>query len=322
MKQTLTLLGALLLLGVGYGVFVYDRDGSSLRQEDIAFAIEDTASIERIQLTRLEKGKPVINIDLKREADGSWLINDQYPVIQPKMDQMLKVLHLVHLKEVLVGEGIQSAEKILRTLHTRVEVYDQQGIVKTYLIGTETKDATGTLVKLADAQAPYIVEMPGLQGYINASFPLEADLYRENLLFPARLSNLQRISVTYPQESDASFTLERSGDNWLLAGTEQAPNDQALQAYLGLFQGKIYAETFATEDFPGKKEALSEQTPDVFLNLSYLDGQERNVVLFARTENLNNYFGWVEGEPELLTIQRFVIDKFLRSKADFLPLSL
>jgi hypothetical protein len=310
----------LIALALLYFVLFYDRDQSSLRPAEIDFAIEDTARIQAIRLTRLVKGSPTAEVSLQRQADQSWQLNGKYPALQLKVNQLMKVLHLMQLKEVLQGEGIESANKILRTLHTRVEVSDQSGIFKTYLVGTETKDGTGTLMKLASAELPYIVEMPGLQGYLNASFPVDTAIWRENLLFPAQLERISSISISYPEFAQ-SLTLSRSSQqgSWQLLGSERPLDSLRLNAYLSLFQGKIYAETFASEFYPRKKAQLETEAPDILFEVGYFSGETRRIPLFTREDNLNNYFGWVEGKTDLLTIQRFVIDRFLRKRSDFLP---
>lgn len=317
MRNTLYMIGLLGVLATIFFVFLYDRDQTSLQQEEIAFAIEDTSAIQQIVLNRMIKGQSRFRIQLDRMPNGTWQLNERYPALEPKVQQLLKVLHLIQVKEVLAGEGISTAKDILRAVHTQVEVFDQEGkTIKSFLLGTETKEATGTLLQLSDAETPYIVEMPGLQGYINASFPVDEMLWRANLLFHADLPQIQQIAVSYP-DANQSFVLERSSpeSEWGILGLEQKPDSNRLATYLGHFQGNIYAETFATADYPGKLAQLQTQEPDIQMAISYFSGDSRHISLFERAENPNNYFGWLEGQEELLTIQHFVFDKFLQDRS-------
>lgn len=317
MRNNLFLIGLLAVLAVIFFVFIYDRDQSSLSLEETAFAVEDTASIHQIVLTRKVQGNPAFRIQLDRQSDGNWLLNERYTALLPKVQKLLNVLHLIQVKEVLVGEGLETADMILGTMHTLVEVSDQQGnLIKQFLLGTETKDARGTLVKLADAQTPYIVEMPGHQGYINAFFSVEELQWRENLLFQANIEQIQQIAITYA-DARQSFTLSRRSpeSGWQILGVEQALDSVRLAEYLSHFKGKMYAESFASGHYPGKRAELRNHDPSVELVIGYFSGERRNIKLFEREENLNNFFGWVDDGPELLTVQHFVIDKFLQSRS-------
>ncbi|MEO1588697.1 MAG: hypothetical protein AAFS00_15515, partial [Bacteroidota bacterium] len=54
------------------------------------------------------------------------------------------------------------------------------------------------------------------------------------------------------------------------------------------------------------------------IHVRYKDGTSRDIYMYVREENPNNFFAWIEGEPELITVQHFVIDKFLKKKSDLL----
>lgn len=317
MRKNTLLSGAFVLLLGGYFLFFYDQDRSSLPARDTAFATADTAAIARIVLTRYAEGEATARVQLDRSATG-WTLNGRYPAFLPKVRQVLKVLHLVQVQEVLYDQGVTTAERLLDVMHTRIELFDQGGKpIKTLLLGTQTKDARGSLMKIEGAGQPYVVELPGLQGYINASFPLDTTIWRENLLFIADSARLQEVAITYA-DAAASFVLRRPapGAAWRFTGREQAPDSAQLAAYLAAFTGRVYAESFATANYPGLKEKLETQPPDIVFTVSYFDGDSRRIVLYDRTDNLNSLFGWVAGQAELLTIQHFVFDKYLVKPGD------
>ena len=51
--------------------------------------------------------------------------------------------------------------------------------------------------------------------------------------------------------------------------------------------------------------------------LTFNEGQKRELLLYVRPDNANNYFGWIEGEDELITVQQFVFGPFLVEKTYF-----
>ncbi|RMG65552.1 MAG: hypothetical protein D6722_15835 [Bacteroidetes bacterium] len=319
MRNNLLLGGALVLLLGGYFLFVYDRDDTSLPADEVAFAVEDTAAISRIVLTRYVQGEAVARVQLDRNETG-WTLDGKYAAFLPRVRQMLKALHLLHLKEVLHDQGLETAGRLLETVHTRVQLYDEAGKrIKTLRVGTQTKDARGTLMQIEGADQPYVVELPGLQGYVNAYFPMETDLWRENLLFIADSARIQELAISYPDAS-SSFVLRRPapGAAWRFVGREQAPDTARLAAYFASFTGRVYAESFAEANYPGMMAKLQTQDPDIVFSVSYFEGETRRLRLYDRSDNLNGFFGWIEGEDELLTIQHFVFDKYLIQAADLL----
>lgn len=318
------LLAGLLILALGiYLLFVYDRGQSSLNPDDIAFAVEDTAAIQTITLTKVIEGKDIERLVLDRLEDGTWQLDKKYPVFQPRIDYLLKTMHLIHIQEKLVEEGITSGEKILDLTHIRVEIYSAEKRIKGYLLGTSAKGNRGSLMKMMGGRYPYIVELPGLQGYINSHYTMDRKIWRENLLFDGRLDRILGISMNFA-DAEKSFRLVRedTASDWRLAGEESPLNQANLEKYLAKFDRKIYAESFVQEEYPGKLEDLRNQTPTITFSVNYTSGNTRTCYLFEREENPNNYFGWVEGEDELLTVQHFVFDKFLEERAHLLELEL
>ena len=64
-------------------------------------------------------------------------------------------------------------------------------------------------------------------------------------------------------------------------------------------------------------DSLQKRDPDFRLSIEGNDGRVQALELYIRPENRNNYFGFVKGDPQLRTVQTFVIDKFLRKPAEW-----
>ncbi len=322
MKKTLILLGILSILAGGYFAFLYDRSDSSQCKESIDFAVKDTASIRRINLQYFYEGEPREQILLDRRGPGDWVFNGGYKAVDSHVKTLLETFALIRVRRTLSEKSRDKATALLKRSHMQVEVFSEKGMIKSFQIGTQTKDALGTVMRMTgDLPAwcegqPQVVHIPGVEGYLNARFSLDFNLWRENLLFNAKPDALQAVAILY-KEPEASFTLQRQGDGWEIPGEERVLDSAKVAAYLSQFQGKIYGESFAEENFPNKIDTLKTLLPDITFQLSYQDGSQRRFFLFERTDNLNNFFGWIEGEGDLLTVQHFVIDKFLKKKEDF-----
>ena len=117
------------------------------------------------------------------------------------------------MKDVLVDKGLTSAREILNLRHTRIEVNGKEESIKSYLLGTSTKDYKGNLMQLVGADLPYIVERPGLQGFLNGYFTLEIESWRSRLLFNATITDIQTISVSYTEAPENLSTSQN--ESWL-----------------------------------------------------------------------------------------------------------
>ncbi len=319
MRSTL-ILAAILIAGLtAYFVFFYSPNLDSLVPGDTAFAVKDTSEVYGIVLTQYREEEPGQQIRLERLADGDWQFNGAYPAMRPRVRNLLAVMSRIEVREVLNEAATANAQRFFSTVRTRVDLFDQDGdLMHSYDVGSETPGSRGTLMRMRHSETPYVVELPGLQGYVKAAYSLDPTFWRANRLFDASLSRLIRFSVLY-REPERSFTLEKVNDStFVLAGPGAGADPDRLADYLANFKGQVYGETFAEQMFPGKKEQLAGMDPDIRIVAAYRDGSQKSLVLYDREDDDNGLFGWIEGENELLTIQHFVIDPFLKTRSHIL----
>ena len=312
MRNTLLLLLLLAVLLASYLLF-FSKGRSSLNIDETHFAVEDTAIIHKFRLVRMVDGQSKAELILEKNEDQNWMVNGEYPAFQPRINQLLALLMHLKVKETLIDQGLNTAKKLLARRHTRVEISSQSDIIKTIEVGTATKDYKGTLMRLYGADTPYIVERPGLQGFLNSYFSLEEENWRSNLLFDAYLKQIQAISFENLTDTTRSWRIYRTDSeaSWQWMGGHSKPDLEEIRNYLDLFQGPVYAESFAAKRFPDAFDQLKHRPVDMKFSVDYFAKPSIRILLFRREDNPNNYFGWIEGKDELLTIQTFVIDKFL-----------
>ncbi len=322
MKRTWILAGVLVLSVAAYLIWIFPKYRNSLDPRDIAFALPDTAAITRIVMDDQMNGKSLRRVELTKTATGNWVLNGQYPAFEPGIHRLMVTIAAIQVKEPLAEKGEKAGLQIIKLRRTLVELYGGKKLLKTYYLSTEAKDGRGSLMMMLKARHPYIVALPGHQGFINGFYSTDTTFWRENLLFSLNLDNLQSIQVQFPANAAASFELTRTDTlaPWKLQPGDNLPDMQTLASYLSLFKGKMYAEAFVNQRFPGVKDSLEQQvTPTVNFSLKPFNGKARTLVLYSRgTDDPNNYFGWIKGEEELVTVQRYVIDKFLPERSRLL----
>jgi hypothetical protein len=310
MNKTYILAGALILSLLAYFIFANKGTTSSLDSEETAFSLKDTATITKFRLVEMVNEKQKSQITLEKNAAGKWRVNNEFNALEPQVSLFFKTISQLKVREVLTDKGNETADAILKGYRVRVEFFNEKGIMKAYDLGQEGKDHIGSLMRMADAEHSYIVEVPGFQGYLNGRFPLLLQAWEENLLFEWDYNKIQSVEAKFQDKNKASFVLKKTENNAFSLNGKMADSTK-INRYLHQYKGKIYAETFANADFPGKKGELDKQTPDVTFKILYKDGSQKSLVLFLRPGNNNSYFGWIEGENELLTVQHFVVNRFL-----------
>lgn len=315
MKRTTILLSALLLILVA-GYFLYIGSGS---EPDNIFHIEDSSVVTEIEMEKVIRGESAEKMKLTKDAEGTWMLDGQYTAIPTKVENLLKTMTQIRVRAQVEKAGQESGLQLLKKNHTRVKISGADGKLKEYLIGATDSQHSANLMMIDGADKLYLVGKPGFTGYVSVFYNTHSLEWRERTLFNLTPKNIKRISIAYPTTpEEAGFDLRRDadGDPWMLGEGVLANIDQTVN-YMNLFEGKISAESFANEAFPGIRDSLPSREADVIFEYETLKGKNGTLKLFTRPDNVNNYFGYLEGRPELYTIQRFVMDKYLKTRSFF-----
>jgi Domain of unknown function (DUF4340) len=312
-KTTFILLGALILLVGGYFAFFYKWHGP-----DNEFFITDPQAVGKIEIEEYALSVAKKKIVLEVQKADAWTVNGTYPASESKMKDFLKTLMEIRVLQPIEPKGQGPALSLLKRNHIQVRIWDRAGKeLKNYLIGATNSAQTANVFKMDYSDKCYLVSKPALQGYVSIYYSTELLDWREKLLWNVAGADLAEIAVTYaPDSLRESFVLQRAGLDWMLDGAKAEPN--RVNGYLELFQGKVFAESFADANFPGMLDSLShKRTPEARIRLTTQDQKSTELLLFARPENVNDFFAYLAPGKELITVQHFVIDKFLKRRSFF-----
>jgi Domain of unknown function (DUF4340) len=312
-KTTLILLGALLALIGGYFAFVHKWHGL-----DNEFHITDAKAVGKIEIEKIELTVPKDKITLETKTGDAWMVNGLYTASDSKIADFLKTLMEIRVLQPIEPKGQGPALSLLKRNHIRVHIWDRAGNeMKDYLIGATNSTQTANIFKMNFSDKCYLVSKPALQGYVSIYYSTELLDWREKLLWNIAGADLTEIAVTYvPDSLHESFVLQKAGFDWTIDGVKAEQN--RVNGYLELFQGKVFAESFADANFPGILDSLShKRTPEARLRLATQDQKTMELSLFARPENVNDFFAYLAPGQELLTVQHFVIDKYLKRRSFF-----
>ncbi len=317
MKRSTIVLSALLLILIAAVFLIYNSES----EPDNVFHIEDASVVNSVEMEKIVRGEAAEVLKLDKGEDGIWMLDGKYTAIQSKVENLLKTMTQIRVVANVEPAGQESALKLLKKNHTRVKVSGPDGKIKDYLIGATNSQHSANIMMIDGAEKVYMVSKPGFQGYVSVFYNTVTMEWRERTLFNLTPQNLKRVKIEYPTTPDQKgFDLRRDkeGDPWM-AGEGILADVDRVGSFVNLFEGKISAESFANTAYPEMRDSLDRRTADVIFTYETLKGKSGTLKLFTRPDNVNNYFGFLEGRPELYTIQRFVMDKYLKTEGYFVP---
>ncbi len=327
MKKNLLYLFALILLGIV--VWYYANEGAVINESRIDrrnFSVENISEVDKIVIT----SKSPSTISLTKQEDGTWMVDEKFLARQKNVDLLLKTMAGMEIKNPISKLMEQQVIKKMAVKSTKVEVYKDGSIDKTFYVGHNTPDNLGSYMLLKGATKPYALHLPGHTGYISSRFYTNTYLWRDRLVFDIDNINIESVSMNYGQGDKLGFSIEKSDENYTMKNhlNENMEFDPIkLHAYLASFRN-IRHEGFILPSDPINGEKLEQQLP--FFDLDIKEKGKAPIALRAYykmnkmlTES-NMPFVEPDGdrmyariEGEYIVIQYFNFNKILKSNTEF-----
>jgi len=331
MKKTHFILILILVLGVIAAVFALRTNRGTIKKELRDFAIQDTASIDRIFMVR----KDMEQVTLTRNGDH-WLVNGSHVAREEAIDILLKTLNRIRVKSPVSKAAYNNVVTMLATRNTKVEVYRKNKLIRTIYVGGPTQDQMGTYMMLEGSSAPFVVHMPGFVGYLSTRFFTNEAEWRSQNLFKTGFNELSRIEVHNNLNPQESFVIEKDPAGRLdlyqyTTGNRPARLDTVgVNFFLSHFERFGY-EFRADSMPPARRDSLEVAVPMRTLKVSSTSGAHVQIDAHQRYANGKLNF---EGEPliwddermyawvnrkEWVVIQYYTYQKMFRDYSEFLP---
>lgn len=282
-KNLLYIIILIVLAGLAYYLYTTKGSSSSLKSRLTEFAVEDTSQVDKIILS--DKSGKVLT--LTKQKNGLWYASD---TVRVRKDIMLSLLETIKRVNVKAPVNKAMKERVMKQLATggiQVEIYADGDLEKKYLVGGPTQDGLGTFCIKDGADEPYILHIPGFDGYLTVRFNTSLEVWRDREIFRYYPQNIDVVRIEYPGQLDKSFTLRVSGKDYIqltnFKGDTAANNINAefLRAYLLKF-ADIQYENRAN---PKKINFLEVLTPENLISVVTVidkEGKSKKVEMFKR----------------------------------------
>lgn len=335
MKKNRTSLVIIVLLVLASLYFLFFRDAfSTLGQKDNDFAVQDTAAITKIFMA----DKDNRTVTLTRVKGAGWLVDNKYKVRSDAINTLLYTIKMVAVKNVIDPNGIPNVIKSMASSAIKVEIYEGDKRVKMYYVGGPTADQMGTYMLLANpssgenAKHPYIMYIPGFDGYLTTRFFVKEDDWRNRVIMQYYPYAMKTVKVTYSQ-SDSGFVINILGHNrFSLSSSANQPvavfDTVAVKQYLTYYQN---VEWEVTVEKVTNKDSILNSPPVAVIHVTDTAGKVTEVKLFnkkappdvvakygrAYKYDPDQMFALVNGK-DFVIVQYFIFGKMLENIGYFL----
>ncbi len=304
MKKNIILLITLLVLGIIAWVVYSRQQHSTIANNELTnFAIEDTASVNKIIITdQLGNSAKLERIP----GNKLWKLNDKYFAREDAVALLLKTFNRIRIRGNVSDSARDNMMKLLVTSSKKVEIYTGGNQpVKIYYVGSATPDHTGTHMLLeipgvGRSEDPFITHMEGFTGFLTTRFFTSEMEWRYTGIFEYPKLDFKKVRIVNHILPSESFEVVYEGDNniQLFDGYDAATNHfthqemvfdtSSVKQFLLLFK-KVHVESFNTQLDESHTNAILNSPPSFSISVEENNGTINSIDLFLRPATTVTY---------------------------------
>ncbi len=314
MKLQLIFWSSILLIG-----FNSCKTNSSNNEPLSDFAFKDTASISKVRISDTENNEITIS---REKNDQQWRINNsEYLANTFNINLILETFYRTIVKQDIPKDGVEHSLTMLSVRHKKVEIFinDEKEPIKTWYVGSSTKDHLGTFMLLQNkkqkSSIPYITYKPGFYGTLDVRFFTNWKDWRSHLVFSYPNSKkIKSINTIFNDFSEESYIIKNKNNAVSLFSNNNKQIDTfdsiQVKHYLTHFNNINYNQIeFKDSSY---KDSIFNLTPHIEFKLSD-DNSKMSHIKLWRIKSDFSETGWdkeygfikINDSYELLKVQFF-----------------
>lgn len=335
-KNKTILIITILLLAVAAYFMITQRKGT-IREELKDFAIADTGSITKIFLADKFGNQSVIT----KETPGKWLVNGKYPARNDAVNTLLYTMKNMEMRSPVGKAGYNTVMKLIAAKGIKVEIYQNDKLSKVYYVGSATDDQLGTFMYLENSSVPFVLHIPGFDGYLTTRYITKVEDWKMHTVFNYQPDEIKTIISENFQDPLSSFMISK-----------QENGEYGVSTYPGRIpvtpveQNKIltFLSAFGNINYEGEVRGMKQAVMDSIRNanpfraLTITDtkNQSKKIRFFfmSLTEkskqliefendslpiyDRDRMYALIDNDTTLVKVQHYVFGKFFKSPADFM----
>ena len=295
---------------IGYLLINDTRNKSSIHSDNI-FHVNEISKITKIFLSDREGN----TIELVKDK-YNWIVNKKYTVREDAIKTLLETINKIRIKHPVSNSASENVIKYIATTGINVEIFAEDQLIKSYIIGSSTPDHLGTYMIIKNTKKPYVIHMPTFNGFLSPRYGIQNNILNENSWRSTKVFNLQANKIEQIKYSDLlnphnSYYLTTKPIIMVLDhnNKEINYNNKKIQKLLNSFKN-LNCETYKNEK---KKLIESQQVEELIVNSDTLKiYQISNSIVKKKNENytVKRKFATLN-DGDIMLIQDYVFNKVL-----------
>ena len=327
MKKNKNKIGIVLVILLSAITFYFTTQNKkgTLKKELTNFAVKDTASITKIFLA----DKQNHTVLLERQTNGGWVVNKKFQVREDAIKTLLLTIKELSVKAPVGKQAFENVVKRLATSAVKVEIYTNDELNKVYYVGHSTQDSTGTFMMLENSSTPFIMWIPGFEGYLSARYFTDEESWKSTVLFSHPLATIKSIKIEYPQKPNFSFEIGISNKKLslksILTGTMVEKFDTAMAfEYLTGFKDVHYE--FSAKELPAStRDSVLMRKPMHIITITDINGKTDRLTTYPKLASVvqitqdstliydvDRMYAIHNNDKDLISVQFYVFDHLLK----------
>lgn len=316
-KNRLSIIITIILLIVA--VFLIFNQTKTTNKSHISdFAVSDTSNITKIFLA----DKQNMEVILEKQANGLWKVNQEFMAIQTNVEVLLKTMLNLEVKEPVPLVAHNTVIKRMASISTKIEVYQNvyridflgiklfqhEKLTKTYYVSDPTKDNMGTYMLMENSSTPYVMHLPGFNGFLSSRYSAKLKDWRDHTIFKYKLTDIKSIQIEFVEQPHESFIcINNNNQSFSL---KSLASDKFVETY-----DTIKVLDFITSYRDIRFESLLNDI-DGNIKDSIIDSQPFHIITITDTTGIVNkvktfHMRAVEGETDINDNQlKYDLDRF------------
>ena len=315
-QRLLLLLAVLALLGAGTWWLSRRaaRTNSTLDVAATTFSVSDTAAVDKI-FVALRSGE---QHTLTRVARNYWRLDNRYDARLDMVQMLLTTIARQRVKAPVPRAARNSVVRALAGNGTKVEVYQQGQRATTFYVGGATNDRLGTYMILEGAKDPYVIHIPGFEGYLTTRFLLTPRDWRSIPIFTTLLPALQRIEVVAAGAPARTFAVARTAAGSFAIADFPKADSLLLKSYATQFSS-VFGQVFVDSASRPAVDSIMRRPPGFVVTVRRRGpGPPERIRLWPIKDNPDAMIGRTDRDStEAMLVQVLILDRILVGRTDF-----
>lgn len=215
MKKNKIIISIAVLLALISAVLYFTNRRGTLKKELKDFAVKDTGSVNKIFLAD-RQGRKIL---LERNPDNSWTLNGKYRAKQSSVKTLLYTVYSLEVQSPVAKSAHNNVVKHLSGGGVKIEIYVKDKLEKTYYVGGPTQDQMGTFMLLENSSTPFVMHIPGFNGFLTTRYFTDELDWRDKSIFRYGQNDIQSITLINHRYPSSSFIVEKENNEYVLKDT-------------------------------------------------------------------------------------------------------